>query len=132
MNDFLKFAALVLIAVLLYLNTAKHNKEISVLIIVAAVCIIICSAATLYIQPIIDFVHRMQSLGKLDSQMTTILLKATGIGFLSEIVNLICNDAGNAALGKTLKMICVFVILCLSLPLLNNLLNLIDTILSTL
>lgn len=132
MDNFLKAAALVLVVLILCLNVARQNKEISVLLILAASSILFCFAASSYIQPILEFMEQMQALGKLDTQLTRILLQATGVGLVSEIVNLICSDAGYAALGKTLKIISVCVILWLSLPLLSSLLELIDSILLTL
>ena len=68
-------------------------------------------------------------MGQLESDTLTILLKAVGIGLVTEVTCLICTDAGNAALGKTLQFLSCAVILWLSIPLLNELLELIDNIL---
>lgn len=61
--------------------------------------------------------------------MLGILLKAVGIGLVSEIAGLVCTDAGNGSLGKTLQMLGSAVILYLSLPIFTAMLELIREIL---
>lgn len=125
MELLLKSAAGALIAAVLGLIIGKHNKENAVMISIVACCMIAASIVR-YLEPTIDFVNQLQSIGSLDSGILEILLKSTGIAILSEIVVLICNDAGNTALGKTLQLLATVVILWLALPLLNTLINLIE------
>lgn len=61
--------------------------------------------------------------------MLGILLKAVGIGLVSEIAGLVCTDAGNGSLGKALQMLGSAVILYLSLPIFTAILELIREIL---
>lgn len=128
MDVFLKAAAGVLVAVILVLVLMKQGKDLSVLLIVAVCTMIVCTALS-YIQPIKDLILRLQTIGQLDSDTLSILLKAVGIGLIAEVTGLICADAGNAAMGKTLQFLASAVILWLSIPLLNELLELLDTIL---
>ena len=64
--------------------------------------------------------------------MLEILFKCVGIGLLAEISVLVCNDMGNASMGKTLQILATVVILWLSLPMLNSLLELMGRILGEL
>lgn len=128
MENFLKASAVVLLSVVLGLILAKQNKDIS-LLLTMAVCCIVAVAALSYLHPVIDFFRKLMQIGQLDSELLTILLKAVGIGLLSEITVLICADSGNAALGKAIQILATAVILWLSLPLLDNLLELIEKIL---
>ncbi len=128
MDVFLKAAAGVLVAVILVLVLMKQGKDLSVLLIMAVCTMVVCAALS-YIQPIKDLILRLQTIGQLDSDTLTILLKAVGIGLIAEVTGLICADAGNAAMGKTLQFLASAVILWLSIPLLNELLELLDTIL---
>ena len=57
------------------------------------------------------------------------MLKAVGIGVISEIAVLICQDSGNAALGKGLQLLATIVVLWLALPLMQGLLELVQKIL---
>jgi stage III sporulation protein AD len=128
MDIFVKCAAGVLVAAVLIIALSKQGKEISLLLVIAVCCMVLGAAVSL-LQPVVDFVKRLQSIGQLDSDMVTILLKAAGIGLLAEITCLICADSGNTSLGKALQLLATAAILWLSLPLLNELVELIDNIL---
>lgn len=128
MDLILKATAGTLIAVIIGLVVGRQSKESAMLLITAACCMIAISAVQ-YLQPAVDFFVHLQSVGELDPQILQILLKATGIAILSEITGLICSDAGYGALGKSLQLLATAVILWLSLPLLNKLLELIQNVL---
>lgn len=131
MELFLKAISGVFIAIALCLVVSKHSKESAVLISVAMCCMII-SVAMIYLQPAMQFFKKMELTGNLDPEILGILLKATGIAVLSEISCLICSDAGNGTLGKTLQLLATAVILWLSLPLFSKLLALIENLLVSL
>ena len=71
-------------------------------------------------------------MGGLDSGTLRILLKAVGIGLVSEIAALVCADAGNSSLGKTVQLLGSAVILWLSLPLFTMLIELLQRIMGAL
>ena len=125
---FIKAVAGILITVVLCLTLAKQGRDISLLLSVFVCCAVIAVALT-YLKPVIDFIRRLQTLGQLDGDMMEILLKAVGIGLLAEITGLMCADAGNASLGKGLQILASCVILWISIPMLESLLELIDNLL---
>ena len=128
MELFLRATAGVLLAVILFLMLSNHHKE-TALLLTLAVCCMVAAAAGSFIQPVVAFMDELQTIGGLDNTYLTLLLKVVGIGFLSEVAALVCTDAGNTTLGKTLQMLAACVILWLSIPLLNSLLELIQDIL---
>lgn len=128
MELFLKAAAAIIFAVIFGLTLSKHGKDISLLLSILACCMV-AAAALSYLEPVIRFFQELQSTAKLEPEMLSILLKAVGIGLLAEITNLVCTDAGNATLGKTLQILAAAVILWLSLPLFRGLMNLVQNIL---
>lgn len=128
METFVKAAAGVLIAVILALTLSKNSKDLA-LLLGLAVCTMVTLAAITYIQPIVQFMQQLQSIGNLDNTMVSILLKVVGIGLIAELSSLICADAGNSAMGKALQYLATAVILYLSLPMLSKLLELMETIL---
>lgn len=130
MELFIKTVAGALITVVLSIAIAKNGRDISLLLTVTVCCMIV-SAAFAYLSPVIDFFDKLQSIGRLDSGMITVLLKAVGIGMLSEIAGLICDDAGQAAMGKSIKILASAVIIWISLPILSRLLDLVESILTT-
>ena len=131
MNDFLKVIAGCLVALILGLIFSKQGKDIS-LVLTVAVCCMIALAAVTYLRPVIDFFERLQNIGNLNQSMLTVLLKAVGIAVITQIVNLICTDSGNAAMGKTVQLLSAAVILSLSVPLFEHLLDLLNEILGAL
>ena len=128
MELFIKGCAAALLTVVMVLALGSRGKEFGVLLGIL-VCCLLSMGAMRYLQPVIDFLSELEVLGGLDSGMLEILLKISGISILSEIVLLICTDAGNASLGKTLQLMGSAVILWLSLPVFTMLLELIENIL---
>lgn len=128
MDIFLKAAAGVLMAVIFILVLSKQGKDLGVVLIISVCCMVICAAVN-FLQPVKELLTNLQTVGQLKSDTLTIILKAVGIGLITEVTCLICSDAGNAALGKTLEFLSSAVILWLSIPLLNELLELLDNIL---
>lgn len=74
--------------------------------------------------PVISLIKTFQSVGQLNHQFIEILLKCTGIGIVAEIAGLICQDSGNATLSKALHICATVIVLRLSVPLFQNLLEL--------
>lgn len=125
---FLKATAGVLISIVICIAISKQGSDFSLLLTIAVCCMII-TAAISFIEPVINFIHKLESIGQLNGDMLGILLKAVGTGLLAEIAGLICADAGNASMGKTLKFLASAVILCMSVPLFSSLLDLVEEIL---
>lgn len=128
MDLFFQSIAAVLVAVILFLVINGYNKEVALLLTLAVCCAVIVAAGQ-FIQPVVSFLQDLQEIGNLNNEYLSLLLKVVGIAFLSEIAALVCADAGNTALGKTIQLLGTCVILWLAIPLLNGLLDLIRDIL---
>ena len=124
----MKAAGIAVVAMFLGIVVGKQNKELALVLTVTACSIVLIAAIQQYEQ-VVRFVEALQSIGQLDNGLLEIILKVVGIGLLSEVTNMLCVDAGNAAFGKTFQMLATCVILCLSLPLFDTLLELIEEIL---
>lgn len=128
MTVFFQAAAGVLLAAVLGLFLSGQGKELGILLTLA-VCVMVMIAAISFLEPVMDFLYRLEELGQLDGELIRVLLKISGIGLTSEIAGMVCADAGNASLGKALQMLATAVILWLSLPVFNALLELIRDVL---
>lgn len=128
MELFWKAAAGVLMAVILGLVLGKQEKDISLMLSIA-VCAMAAIIALSYLEPVLDMLRQMEKLGSLGGDMLSVLLKAVGIGLVAEIAGMVCADAGNAALGKTMQMLGTAAVLWLSIPIFNAFLMLIQQIL---
>ena len=129
MDILLKAVAGVLLAVIASLILSRQGKDFSILLVIS-VCCMICSTAVAYYLQIFEFIGTLERIGNLNSELISIILKAVGIGILTEITVLICSDSGNAALGKVIQMLSSAVIIWLCIPLFTELLGLVEGILN--
>ncbi len=130
MTTFLQACAGGILAVI-FILTQEKKKELAILLSLAATCMA-ALAALQYLEPVLDFLETLQTLGNLDSDLIRPLLKITGISILSEISSLICQDSGNASLGKGIQLLGTAAILWLSLPMLMALVEMLENILGEL
>lgn len=128
MELFWKGIAAALIGAILALVLSKQEKDLSLLLTMAG-CTLILMLVLGFLEPVLEFLRELQELGDLNADMLVLLLKAVGIGMIAEIAGLICTDAGNASLGKTVQLLGTSAILWLSLPVLRMLLDLVKSIL---
>ena len=130
MSIFLKAAAGILTALILWIVLSKHTKDMSVLLTLA-VCAMLLTVSFSFLQPIISFLQKIQALGELDNDLLSVVLKIVGIGLITEICAIICKDAGNESMGKSLQILSSLVVLWMSIPVFEKLLLLLDKILGT-
>lgn len=128
MDGFWKASAAVLLTVVLVLALGKREKDISVLLTMA-VCCMVTAVAMSYLEPVLDLLWEVEAMANVQDGMIEILMKAVGIGLVVEIAGMICSDAGNSSLGKTIQLLGTVVILSLSIPLFRGFLTLIQEIL---
>ena len=130
MNIFLKAIAGVFISLILWLCLEKSEKNISLLLTLAA-CVLLLASAVSLLNPVITFVDKLRQVGEINKEYIKIILKVVGVGLVSEISALICKDAGNESLGKALQIMSAVIVLLLSIPIFEKLLELLNDILGT-
>ena len=130
MTLFLQACAGVFLAVILTLTT-ERGKGMAVLLSLG-VCAMVGLIAMEYLHPVIEFLDTLQKVGGLNSELLKLLLKAVGIGLITELACLVCNDSGNSSMGKALQILGATVIMWLSLPMLTAFLELMQKILGDL
>ena len=126
-----KVAGGVLVALILAGALGKQEKDLA-LMLCMSVCVMTMTAAFSILEPVLEFFRDLERLGDFHSETLTALLKITGIGLVSEIAGNLCADSGNAALERGIRLLGTAVILSLSLPILETLLDLIQIILGEL
>ena len=92
------------------------------------VCCMVMASAIEYLKPVLAFINSVQALIGVDSRFIKLLLKVVGIAATAEIAGLICDDSGNSAIGKALQFLATAVIVCMSIPMLTALMELIEGI----
>ena len=128
---FWKTTAGVLVAVILILALGKQEKDLAMMLGMA-VCVMAAAAALAILEPVLDFLYRLSELAGIHSDLTETLIKITGIGMVSELARMICADSGNTALAQGMHLMGTAMILLLSLPVLESLLDLMQQILGEL
>ena len=131
MELFWKTTAGLLLTAVLTLAVGKEERDIAQ-VLTALGCAMAAAVGLLYLEPVLELVWELQRMGDLHADSLSILLKTAGIGLAAELGSSLCADAGNASLGKSLKMVASMGILYLSIPLFRVLLTLLRDILGAL
>ncbi len=126
MELYWKAAAAVLIV--LVLGQSVQQKDLSLILAMTA-CVMVGMLLLSYLEPVLDFLGKLRDLGDIQGNMLEILLKALGIGIVTEITEMVCKDSGNASLGHAMSLLGTAVILWLSLPVFTALIQMIQRIL---
>ena len=117
-----------LVCCVLTLSLSGREKNISGLLGICA-CAMISVIALSYLDPVISFLRKLESVGSLHSGHLTIMIKAVGIGLVTDLAVQFCNDSGNAGTGKVLHFLGTAVMVCSSVPVFEGLLDLVCTVL---
>ena len=129
MGEYLRWASVVLVGLILTLALGRQEKDFRVLLTLA-VCVSVCVGAVEFLGPVMKLLQELRRMADLDSEALSILLKCAGIGAVSEMAGVLCSDVGEGALGKTLQMCSNAAILWLCLPLVQQILTVIGEVLA--
>ena len=125
MELFLQAAAIAVITVVLTSLLKKTNRELALLLTLAA-CILIGVFFMRLAEPIVDFLSKLRNLAGLDKTLMTPMLKTIGIGFLTQISATVCADAGENAIAKLVEICGGVLALYVALPLLEAVLDMVE------
>lgn len=128
MENYWKACAIMILTVVLGAALGKTEKDLSVVLSLAACCIILMVALE-YLSDILVFLWELGSGIGDRNPFTGILLKIAGVALVTEVSSLLSSDAGNSSLGKAMQILGNSVILFLSLPILEGFLEIIREIL---
>lgn len=128
MEQFFQTAAGIMAAVIVWIVLSRQGKEYALIVSIGTCCAVLVVALH-FLEPVLELVRNLQELGDLQPQWLSVMLKAVGIGLIVEMGSLICTDAGNNAMGKTLQILGAIAILWLSVPLMNSVMDLLREIL---
>ena len=128
MDLFYKITAAALVTTVLTLVVRREEKDFALLLTMAG-CAMAGMVLLTFLEPVLSFLSTLQTLGDLSGEMLLILMKAVGVGLVAEIAGMVCTDGGNASLGKVIQLVGSAVILWLSLPIFQMLMDLMIRIL---
>lgn len=131
MDIYLRLVAGILIAAILTMVLKKQEKDIAFLLCLT-VCAVVVISISVYLEEMVSLVWQLSESSGVEESWIRMILKILGIGLLSQISASICSDSGNQSLSQVIQILTNVVILWLCMPLLEQILNLLRTVLEEL
>ena len=126
--EIIKIIGIALTALVIIIMLKQYRPEYAVFIsILTGVLILVLVMDKL--TGIINIIQSIQDKFGINTQFIAILIKITGIAFLSEFAVSICKDSGEAAIASKIEIGSKIIIISLSIPIISNLLEIILKIL---
>lgn len=126
--DVIKIIGIGIISLILIIITKQYKPEFAIYISLIAGILIL----TLIIDKFTNIVQLLQSISSkasINNNFLGILLKITGIAFLTEFAVSICKDSGESAIASKIEIGSKIIIISISIPIISNLLEIVIDIL---
>ena len=122
--EIIKIIGIAFIALIIIIMLKQYRPEYAVFIsILTGVLILFLVMDKL--TGIINLIQSIQDKYSINTQFIAILIKITGIAFLSEFAVSICKDSGEAAIASKIELGSKIIIISMSIPIISNLLEII-------
>lgn len=126
--DIIKIIGVGLIALIIIILLKQYKPDFVIYVSLIAGALILFMVLD-KLTGIIDLLSNLSSKAGVSSQFLGILLKITGIAFLTEFAVSICNDSGESAIANKIDLGGKIIIIAISVPIISALLELIIKIL---
>lgn len=126
--DVIKIIGIGIISLILIIITKQYKPEFAIYISLIAGILIL----TLIIDKLTNIFQLLQSISSkasINNNFLEILLKITGIAFLTEFAVSICKDSGESAIASKIEIGSKIIIISISIPIISNLLEIVIDIL---
>lgn len=128
MTDVIKIIGIGLLALIIIVILKQYKPEFAIYVsMIAGVLILV-----LAIQKLTGIINLLQALANktyINKSFLSILLKITGIAFITEFAVSICSDAGEKAIASKIEIGSKVIIIAMSIPIITSLLELVIEIL---
>ena len=122
--DIIKIVGIALIALVIIILLKQYKPEFAIYIsILTGILILILVMDKL--SGIINLIKSIVTQSYINTEFITLLIKITGIAFLSEFAVSICKDSGEAAIASKIEIGSKIIIITMAIPILSSLLELI-------
>ena len=126
--EVIKIIAIALVAVVLIILLKQYIPEFALYIsLLTGILILILVMDKL--TGIIQLIESISNKANINNQFIAILIKITGIAFLSEFAVSICKDAGETAISNKIEIGTKIIIISMSIPIISSLLEIVLKIL---
>ncbi len=128
MDEVIKIIGIGLVSLIIIIIIKQYRPEFAIYISIIS-GVIIFSLVIGKFSSIINLLQTISNKAGINNTFLTILLKITGITLLSEFAISICMDAGEKAVASKIEIGSKVIIICMSIPIISNLLDVILKIL---
>ena len=126
--EIIKIVGIALIALVIIIMLKQYRPEYAIFIsILTGILILILVMERL--TGIINLIQSVEDKFSINTQFIALLIKITGIAFLSEFAVSICKDSGEAAIASKIEIGSKIIIISMSIPIISSLLEIILKIL---
>ncbi len=128
MEEIIKIIGIGLVALVIIIILKQYKPEYAIYVsIIAGILILFLAMEKL--SGIIELLQSISNKTYINQQFLGILLKITGIAFLTEFAVSVCSDAGEKAIASKIEIGSKVIIITMSMPIITSLLELIIEIL---
>ena len=120
--DIIKIIGVGLISLIIIIIIRQYKPEFTLYVSLLAGGIILLFIMD-KISGIVDILTSLSNKASIDSEFLTLLIKITGIAFLTEFAVSICKDTGETAIANKVDMGGKVIIVSMSIPIISSLLE---------
>ena len=128
--EIIKIVGIALISLIIIILLKQYKPEFAIYIsLLTGILILLLVFDEL--QSIISLLQSFADRASINSKFLTLLIKITGIAFLSEFAVSVCKDSGETAIANKIEIGSKIIIISMSIPIISSLLEIILKILPT-
>ena len=126
--EIIKIIGIALIALIIIIMLKQYRPEYAIFISILTGILILFLVMD-RLTGIINLIESIQDKFFINTQFIALLIKITGIAFLSEFAISVCKDSGEAAIASKIEIGSKIIIISMSVPIISSLLEIILKIL---
>lgn len=126
--EIIKIIGIALIALIIIIMLKQYRSEYAIFISILTGILILFLVMD-RLTGIIQLIQNIEDKFSINTQFIALLIKITGIAFLSEFAVSICKDSGEAAIASKIELGSKIIIISMSIPIISSLLEVILKIL---
>ena len=126
--EIIKIIGIALIALIIIIMLKQYRPEYAIFISILTGILILFLVMD-RLTGIINLIESIQDKFSINTQFIALLIKITGIAFLSEFAISVCKDSGEAAIASKIELGSKIIVISMSIPIISSLLEIILKIL---
>ena len=126
--EFIKIIGIGLIALIIIILLKQYKPEFAIYISLLTGALILL-LLTDQLSGIVNLIQSIAGKANINKQFLALLIKITGIAFLSEFAVSICKDSGEGTIASKIELGSKIIIISMSIPIISSLLEIILEIL---